>query len=66
MFFPYLADVRASVGGVSDDNEHERSGDSHGRLSPGHEPGSRLREQGAVKPLKHFPQNVLEQSVQVT
>lgn len=34
---PYFADVRPTAGGVSDDNQHERSRNTHGRFSPGYE-----------------------------
>lgn len=35
--FSYFADVRTAAGRVTDDNQHERSGDPHGRIPPGHE-----------------------------
>lgn len=46
--FPYFADFRAAAGGVSDDDQHERSRHPHGRISQGYESSVRLREQGAV------------------
>jgi hypothetical protein len=65
--FTYFPDVRLTVGGVSDDDQYERPGNTHGRFSPRYEASVRLRKQGAVRtyslPLEHTSNNVLKQNL---
>ena len=62
---PYFADIRPTAGRVSDDNQHERSRNPHGRFSPGYEASVWLREQGRVRTHRRTLKTHLQRYVEI-